>query len=159
MRQEDTPLTRKFKALGGRYFATCGGDRNRIWIGTPYVHNHGRGRPKLARPTIRNRTEVKERLKLLRRKTGLTQAEAADQIGIGLRRFQSWENVETVADLKSYDVLAAFYSEQLGRDITAAHILYNREEREKRLRSAVSEAVADMAVKIETDLLAEIGLG
>src|SRR6056297_3126407 len=59
------------------------------------IHMYNRDMPQ-GRPSTRKRSEFGQRLFDLREAAGLTQAEVADQLGIGQRSYSAWER-DTIA--------------------------------------------------------------
>lgn len=72
--------------------------------------------------------KVSERLKALRKRTGLNQYEVAEGINKPHRTFQSWEGGKVETSKENYGLLADFYSERLGETVTTNWILFGQNE-------------------------------
>lgn len=69
---------------------------------------------------------IAKRLCGLRSRTALSQRATAEASGIPLRTLQSWEEAKRQTGRKSYERIAAYYSETLGEVIPWEWIVYNR---------------------------------
>lgn len=70
---------------------------------------------------------VKERMKALRKRSGLTQYEMAAKVKAPHRTFQSWENAEVETDKANYETVAAVYAKLLEEPVTANWILFGQD--------------------------------
>lgn len=71
---------------------------------------------------------ISVRMRELRGRLALTQAETAREMGVRPRTFQSWEYGEASTTKANYDAIAEFYSEKLGEVIRRSQILYGTKE-------------------------------
>jgi len=112
---------------------------------------------------------LKNRLKGLRGRLALSQAEAAAEMGVPYRTFQSWENGEVETSEANYERVAGFYKRKLADEtITKTWILYGDEGpavrvgRERAdLRALEARLRREMDLKftrLKAELLAELGL-
>lgn len=71
---------------------------------------------------------VSRRMKQLRDRSGLSQYDAAYDMGVRPRTYQSWENGEVETTRANYDKVAAFYAEKVGQPVTSTWILFGQED-------------------------------
>jgi transcriptional regulator with XRE-family HTH domain len=76
--------------------------------------------------TILDLDAVSKRMKGYRARLALTQGEVAEILGFPLRTFQSWENGASQTSPGNYELIAAWYSEQLGETITGHELMHGQ---------------------------------
>lgn len=104
-----------------------------------------------------DRQAVRDRLQGYRGRLALYQEEVAKELGVPRRTFQSWESGEVLSK-RGLGLLASYYSEKLGEEITVEAILYGAEfvsrEEFERMRSELQEKIdslrADLFLAEET---------
>lgn len=88
-------------------------------------------------------SQVRDRMKALRTRTGLKQYEVAQKIDVPPRTFQSWENGEVETERENYEKVAKFYG------VSANYILFGQDE-EPPLPKAVdfNQRLADLETTV-----------
>lgn len=93
---------------------------------------------------------LSERLKALRGRLALTQAEVAVELHLARRTFQSWENGEVQTTIRNYERLASYYAEKLGEHISVSYLLFGRDQRPTTDAEArIEELQREMNLRIE----------